>query len=232
MASEFSKHEIQELRKPDEFVGFFQTKINQLENRRKEIFWGLLLSLIAIGLGFFYQSSKHGTNQVAAGEFEKVMEKLPSNLSQDTGDWNAFLTEVNSFIEKNPNTSITPSAHLYKGKALFSLKQYPEALTAYQKAASEMKAPYSYLAMEGEAITQMQLEKWTEASAVWKKLVDKKDNPLRDFHLYNLALVQDQLGQAAEATITREMIAKDFPSSAYANTSELKQSPITAASQK
>ncbi|MEZ4845796.1 MAG: hypothetical protein R2877_02175 [Bdellovibrionota bacterium] len=103
---------------------------------------------------------------------------------------------------------MTPSAQLFKGKALFSLKQYPEALTAYQVAAKKLKAPYAYVAMEGEAITQMQLEKWSEALTIWENLTDKKDNPLRDFHLYNLALVQDQLGQKAEAAMTREMLAK------------------------
>ncbi len=227
MSQEFSKHEIQELRKPDEFVGFFQTQMNNLENRKKQIFWGLILTLVAIGIGFFYQSTRQGANEIAATAFEKVMEKLPSNLSQSTGDWDVFLTEVNSFIEKYPNTSLTPSAYLYKGKALFSLKKYPESLSAYQTASGKMKAPFSYLAMEGEAITHMQLEKWNEALAIWKTLSDKQDNPLRDFHLYNLALVQDQLGQKAESLITRETIAKDFPSSAYANTAELKKSPLT-----
>jgi tetratricopeptide (TPR) repeat protein len=226
MSQEFSKHEIQELRKPDEFVGFFQPQMNNLENRKKQIFWVLILALIALGIGFFYQSTKQGANQIAATAFEKVMEKLPSNLSQSTGDWDVFLTEVNSFIEKYPNTSLTASAYLYKGKALFSLKKYPESLSAYKTASGKMKAPFSYLAMEGEGITQMQLEKWNEASIIWKNLVDKKDNPLRDFHLYNLALVQDQLGQNAESLITRETIAKDFPSSTYANTAELKKSPL------
>ena len=205
------------MRKPDEFVGFFQSKVQQLENRKREIYWVLILTLIAGAVVFFYQHSRQGTNQLAAVEFEKVMEKLPSNLSQETGDWNSFLTEANAFIQKNPDSSMTPSAYLFKGKALFSLKQYPEALTAYQTAAKKLKAPYSYVAMEGEAITQMQLEKWLGAQTVWENLVDKKDNPLRDFHLYNLALVQDQLGQTVEATMTRETLAKDFPSSSYVN---------------
>ncbi|MEZ4845795.1 MAG: hypothetical protein R2877_02170 [Bdellovibrionota bacterium] len=100
MSREFSKHEIQEMRKPDEFVGFFQSKVQQLENRKTEIYWVLLLTLIAGAVVFFYQHSRHGSNQIAAVDFEKAMEKLPSNLSQETGDWNSFLTEINTFIQK------------------------------------------------------------------------------------------------------------------------------------
>ena len=219
MSQELSK---QDLRKPDEFVGFFESKIHQFENRKKQIFWALIIVLIGLGVGFFIQSTRTSENQVAANSFAKVMEKLPSNLSKTTGDWGAFLTEMDAFLAQYPKTSFTPSAFLYKGKAQFTLKQYPEALASYQTAASKLKAPYNYLAREGEAMTQMQLEKWAEAKTIWTDISAKEDNPLRDYHLFNLALVQDQLDDHVGAAATREKIAKDFPTSQYADKTKLK----------
>lgn len=217
----------EELRRPDEFVGFFESKIVQLESKKTQIFWTFLIALIAVGGVFFYQSTRQGNNQAAAKVFDQVMEKLPSDMSKSSGDWQTFLTELDAFISAHPKSSMTPSAYLYKGKAHFSLKQYDEALKAYQTSASKLKAPYVYLAQEGEAITQMQLEKWGEALTIWTSLSAKEDNPLRDFHMYNMALVQDQLGNGTEATVTREKLAKDFPESTYADSVKLKQPSLT-----
>jgi len=218
----------EDLRRPDEFVGFFESKIIQFENKKKQIFWSFLVILVVIGAGFFYRAKYHGSNQVAAVSFDHAMEKLPSNLSNTSGDWEAFLTEIDGFIKEHPKSSMTPSAFLYKGKAHFSLKQYDQALSAYKTASSGLSAPYIYLAQEGEAITLMQLEKWDESLKIWNQISAKEDNPLRDFHLYNKALVQDQLGNKTEATVTRETLAKDFPESSYAEVSKLKQPTFDA----
>lgn len=221
MSHELTK---QELKKPDEFVGFFENKVLQFENRKKQIFWSLIVLLAAVGVGFFIQHTKHKGNKIAADSFAIVMEKLPSNLSKETGDWQTFLTELDAFLGKYSNSSFAPSAYLYKGKAQFSLKQYSEALASYQTAASKLSGSYKYLALEGVAITQMQLEKWEDAKIIWTDLSTKEDNPIRDYHLYNLALVQEQLGDKAGALATRDKITQDFPSSAYSDKSKLKSS--------
>lgn len=218
-----SKVSKEDLRKPDEFVGFFENKINQFESKRKQIVWAVVIVLLSVGVGFFFRTKFHKDNQIAAVSFAHVMEKLPSNLSKAGGDWQTFLTDMDTFIRDYPRSSMTPSAYLYKAKAHFTLKQYDQAYNAYKVAVSDLKAPYVYLALEGEAITLMQLEKWGEALTIWMQITAKEDNPLRDFHLYNLAIVQDQLGSHTEATITREKLAKDFPDSPYAEVSKLKQ---------
>jgi predicted negative regulator of RcsB-dependent stress response len=218
----------EDLRRPDEFVGFFESKIHQFENKKKQIFWALLIVLVVVGSGLIYQSKRFGNNQTAAIAFDLVMEKLPSNMSKSSGDWQTFLTGVDMFIRDYPRSSMTPSAYLYKGKAHFSLAQYDQALKAYQTSASKLKSPYVYLAKEGVAITQMQLEKWADALTVWTAISAKEDNPLRDFHMYNMALVQDQLGNDKEAAVTREKLVKDFPESTYAESVKLNQPAVVA----
>jgi tetratricopeptide (TPR) repeat protein len=218
MSHELSKDD---LRRPDEFVGFFESKIYQFEARKKQIFWGLIVILIVVGIGLYIQSARTGNDQVAARSYAKVLEKLPTP-SQDTVDWKTFLTEIDGFIKDHPNSSMTPSAFLYKGKAQYSLKLYTEALASYQTAATKLKVPYLYLAREGEAITQMQLEHWPEAKTIWTDLIAKEDNPIKDFHMYNLALVQEQAGEKAQSIETLQKLLKDFPESKYAESAKLK----------
>ena len=219
MSRELSK---EDLRRPDEFVGFFESNLHQFENRKKQIFTIVVIVLIAFGGFFFVQSKKTATNQAAANDFAKAMEKLPQSFSQATGDWNGFNASLDEFLKTHPNTSFTPSAYLYKGKAAFSLKKYDEALSAYQTAKKDLSAPYVYLAQEGEAIVLMQQEKWDQSKAIWTSLVDKKDNPLKDFHLYNLALVQEQMGNHEDSLNTYKRIIDEFPSSTYADTAKIK----------
>lgn len=210
------------LRQPDEIVGFFEKRLYQFENRKKHIFSGLIILLVIVGISFFVQAILSGKNQKAAHEFSKVMEKLPSNLSQETGDWKSFLDEDNKFIAQYKRSSILPIAYFFKAKAEYSLKQYPEALASYQTASKKMRPPYQYLALEGEAISHMELQHWDQALTVWQSLSTKKDNPLRDFHLYNLALVQEQLGNSDQAQQTYKTLQQDFPESSYIETAKLK----------
>lgn len=219
MSKELSK---EDLRRPDEFVGFFESNLHQFENRKKQIFTIVVVVLIAFGLFFFIQSKKNGANQAAANDFAKVMEKLPQSFSQSTEDWNGIDTALTEFLKNHPNTSFSPAAYLYKGKAAYSLKKYDEALAAYQNAKNNTSAPYVYLAQEGEAITHMQLEHWDQAKAIWTSLVSRKDNPLKDFHLYNLALIQEQMGNQDEAMATYKRIIEEFPTSTYAETAKIK----------
>ena len=171
---------------------------------------------------FFVQSKKSGTDRLAADDFAKTMEKLPQSFSQGSGDWQGFLTNLDDFLKAHPQSSFTPSAYLFKAKAQFSLKKYEDALASYQLAAKKMKSPYSYLAQEGEAITQMQLEHWEQAKTIWTELAAKQDNPLRDFHLFNLALVQEQLNNHDQAMETYKKIVDEFPTSQYAETAKVK----------
>lgn len=203
------------LQKSDQFIGFFQKRLYQLESRKKQIFW-ILIAIVVAGLIIFgIQTFQMTRNKSLANDFSKVMDKLPTNYSQDTGNWTTFLTEVDAFIKNHPRSTFVPVLNLYKGKAQFSLKQYDQALGSYQTAKKDLQPPYQYLAAEGEGITQMQLEHWNESLAIWLSLADKKDDPVQDFHLYNLALVQVQLGQHDIAEKTFERLEKDYPNSSY-----------------
>lgn len=213
MAQELTKSRAS---KSDQFIGFFQNRLYQLESRKKQIFWTLVVIFSALAVLFGVQTFQTTRNKALADEFAKVMDKLPSNFSQDTGNWTSFLGEIDTFIKAHPKSSFVPVLQFYRGKAQFSLKQYDQALVSYQTAKKNLNPPYQYLALEGEAISQMQLEHWNESLAIWQLLAEKKDDPVQDFHLYNLALVQQQLGQHEQSDGTFERLEKDYPNSSYA----------------
>lgn len=204
-----------QLQKSDQFIGFFQNRLYQLESRKKQIFWILVVMIAAALIFFGVQTFQMTRNKSLADDFSKVMDKLPTNYSQDTGSWTTFLTEVDTFIKNHPRSTFVPILNVYKGKAQFSLKQYDQALSSYQSAKKDLKPPYQYLAAEGEGITQMQLEHWNESLAIWQSLANAKDDPVQDFHLYNLALVQEQLAQHELSEKTYDRLEKDFPNSSY-----------------
>jgi predicted negative regulator of RcsB-dependent stress response len=212
MAHEFSK---EELRRPDEFVSFFQSIILKLEKNKSTFLISLVMLLVAAGGYIGWKSYQSSVDKTAAIDFEVLMEKIPTATSTQETEWKTFLDQLNVFIEKHGKTSMGASAYLYKGKTLFTLKQYDEAIKSYQVASKKLSGPYVYLAQEGEALSQMQLGKWNEAEKILKFLSEKQNNPIRDFHLYNLALVQDEMGSKDLAMQTYEKIIKDFPDSTY-----------------
>ena len=201
MSPEITKQEFKNLKKPDEFVGFFQNHFYQMDRYRKHIAIGLVVVLVLIGAGFSIQALRIRNDQSNANDFAKALEKLPVATSKDATSWKTFLDQIDQYITKHSNAMNIPIATLYKAKAQFSLKQYDQALASYKVADEKLSAPYQYLAQEGEGMTQMELTHWDQAATIWKQLSEKTDNPLRDFHLYNLALVQEQLGQ--NSTISR-----------------------------
>ena len=215
------------LSRSDEFIRFFEERLHQIQNHKKQFLMVFVGALVLLGFFFLGSSLLEKRQKKVAGEFAAILEDLPTQYSNETNEWEKFLDQTNVFLKKHGSSSAASIAYFYKAKALFTLGKYDEAIQSFQVASRKLDEPYPYLAKEGEAIARMELEQFDKAEAIFKSLSEKQDNPLRDLHLYNLALVKEELGQIQEAKSLYETIEKEFPASSYAQTAKQRVQKLT-----
>lgn len=205
----------QQLRQPDEFVGFFGGLLQWVNRNLRSVLIGTVVVLVAIGSGVAFRYWKQGKNAAAADELNEILKAYPSVYAAKgfpASSWDDLLKKLESFQSAHGGASLSSVAGLYRGHILMTLGRYDDAATQYGAVASRLDAPYDAIAREGVARALVELKKWDEAEKAWKSLADEKDNPLAADHLWNLALTQESKGAKADALATYQRFETKFPS--------------------
>lgn len=228
MAKDFA---MLKLKGPDEFQSIAGRWLGILVAHQREV-WISLGALVLISLGVVYWNGQmEQKNEAAALEFAAVLETFPKDQAKHS-DWELFLGTLDTFIKGHEGRSMISSAHLYRGKALLSLGRYQDAMPAYQAAQKELPLPARYLALEGEGYALMELTRWNEAEAIWKKLSQAQENPNQVLHTWNLGLTQESAKRVGPALATYQEFEKKYPNSdlaeqVRARIAALRTSPAT-----
>lgn len=214
-----------ELKKPDEFVGFFSRLAQYIKDHASTVTW-FLAGLLVVGLGTAaWLSVASMKNAKAADELNAILGEYPSMYSEKsfTSDsWKGLLERLSSFRKTHAGSSLADAAGLYQAHVHMKLTQYAEAETLYRRLETKLRKPYSYLAYEGEAESLLEQKKYPEAEKIWRYLSEANDNPMQAKHLWSLAMTLEFKNARSEALKVLQDLEAKFPNSPLANRAKSK----------
>lgn len=202
----------EELKAPDSITHFFSDFIGKLSGYKNPIF--IIGSVLIIALGLFvyrgYLKTQH--NQAAADAYYTLSEKLqaentPSN-EEKVSLWREFLKEYDG-------SSMAGLGALGLASAQFNNRNWDEAAQSYAKAQKMLAKPFSYQAIEGLAKVHEEKNDLAAAATQWKQLVQIKENPTRDYHLWRLALTLEAQDNKEQAVTYLEELISEYEDSPY-----------------
>ena len=205
----------EELKQPDSFVLFFDQLFTKIQKNIKILWVSLIIIAIATTAFVVYQQKQKHMNELAANAYAATMEKISTENIFTKEGWESFITDATAFLNTYPSASMAPQMQLAKAKALIHVEKYAEAQALFDQAKEKLPHPYQLLAFEGKAVALAFEEKYNESLWVWKLLTDTEDNPFLDFHMWNLGLTYEKLGQKEEALGVYQRLVDDLKDSPY-----------------
>ena len=204
-----------ELKKPDEFVGFFgKIAQNLLAHSRKVlVFTSIAFTVGVFALGIWQWRKTQ--NLKAANDLSEILKAYPSLYQTHDfpkASWEDLLKKLDEFSMTHSSSSLTAVAGLHRAQILMKLGRFEEALAQYDKVSRRLSGPYGAIAKEGMAYALVEQKKWAEAEKIWKELSERSDNPMAADHLWNLAQVQESEGAKERAIETYQRFETKFPS--------------------
>lgn len=190
--------------KPEEDLPFyerFKFWVDENTNRILAVA-GTFLALWLVFWGFnYYRDSKQAR---AAAEYGQLISKWPGDGAAEAGAWEAFVPEIEKFVENSGGMRAALSAELDLARALYRLGRFDDAARWSARVVEEAPAGHHLkpLAVYQLALTYEALGKGDEASAQWNALkADGTPSLSReaDWHLARFrSLKQDHAGAVSQ----------------------------------
>ena len=208
-----------QLTEADEFITLTQRAYLFASDHARKILYAVAAVVVVVAAIFLYQWWQRDKEAKAGRDLSAVMAAFQRVGSPSQEDYRSFLPK---FDEVSTKYSGTPSGRLsllYKASVHLRLKEFDEAIRAYQvfleKGAKEKV--YHAFALEGLGYALEGKKDYDKALESYKKVLDLGDGfPLADIHL-SMGRCYEKMGKNKEAVENYEAYMKESPKSPIAN---------------
>lgn len=217
MAEEKSRKEL--LEEPDPFMVFVGKVMTFAKTYQQQIIMAVIAVVLVVvvisGVVYFRQKSEDR----AAAMFGKAVVKYQGAMRNKAGF--AALEEVKgdlkAVIDQYGSTGAGQSALIKYADVCFEMKQYDEAVDAYQKALSAFKGHDDFIGLinTGLAYAYEARGDVDEAEKYFNRVLSDPQAVGKDHVLFNLARIYEKQGKADQRTDALKRLVAEYPQSIF-----------------
>lgn len=206
--------------KQDSLVTFYYKAIQFLDEQRKNLLIGVGVIAVIVAVSLIFISKRAKGNEIAGADLLQVVQIYNQGAYQDAIDGKQTQTVkvkgLKKIVEENGSSEAGQTAKIYLANAYYNLKQYDNALNAFDSYSGSIDhlkaAAYAGQAACFEAKNDVQkaVDYYLKAAKV------SSVNVLNPFYLLNASINYIELGKNDEAKELLKSIKKDYPKSEYA----------------
>lgn len=225
-----------ELKQPDKVLSAMELGLEAVTTHRRVLLIGAIVLVAAVGLYIFYHLRSNAKAQEGAKLFEQglrtftagVDPSVSSGVKTKKGEEaqafrtvqdraKAALAIFDKIVRDYEGYAVARSAHFYRGRCLYDMKKYREAIAAFKKVLSSKpggcgggglpgSGALEALALENLGYAQLAKGRIGDARSTFGKLREIDKGNRRDWGYYHEALLLEAKGDIAGAIKAYEKI--------------------------
>lgn len=234
MVEEKSRKEL--LEEPDPFMVFVGKAMTFVKTYQQQIVMAViavvLVALVISGVVYFRQKSEDRAAAMfgkAIAKYQGIMQNTPgfAALEEIKGDFKAIIDQYGS-------TGAGRSALINYANVCFEMKQYDEAIDAYQKALTAFKGQNDFAGLINTGLAYAYEAKGDEEEAekYFNRVLSDPNAVAKDHVLFNLARIYEKQGRAEQRDDALKRLVTEYPESIFYKPAKEKMFVPVAAARK
>ena len=217
MAEEKSRKEL--LEEPDPFMVFVGKAMTFVKTYQQQIVMAViavvLVAVVITGVFYFRQKSEDR----AAAMFGKAIAKY-QGLMQNNPGFAAFEElkgDFKAIIDQYGSTGAGRAALIKYANVCFDMKQYDEAIDAYQKALTAFKGQKDFTGLINNGLAYAYEAKGDveAAETYFNRVLSDPNAVAKDHVLFNLARIYEKQGRAEQRADALNRLVSEYPESIF-----------------
>jgi len=186
----------------------------------------LALIIISVGIGGFWYA-KSQSDKMAAERFSKALAIYWQNDETQKVSQNKYIKALQNFqsiINDYPNTKYADWSLVYIGNCNLNLKNYPQAIEAYDKYIHGMNKTdiFTIDAYRGIGVAYIEEGKYSMALKVYKEFMNLSKELLDEKLLWDMGRCYEKTGDEKSAMKFYKKILDEYPNSFFRREAEKK----------
>ena len=232
-----------ELKQPDKVLSTMERGLEVVTTHRRVLLIGSIVVVVAVGLYIFFHLRSSAKAEEGAKLFQKGLRTFTAGVDPSVSPGlkpkkgeevqafrtvqeraQAALVFFDQVVRDYEGYPVARSAHLYRGRCLYDLKKYGDAITAFKKVLSSKgggcggggypgSGALEALALENLGYAQVAKGRIDDARSTFAKLREMDKGNRRDWGYYHEALLLESKGDLAGAIKAYEKIKQAGQSS-------------------
>lgn len=232
MAEEKSRKEL--LEEPDPFMVFVGKAMTIVKTYQQQIVMAVmavvLVALVISGVVYFRQKSEDRAAAMfgkAIAKYQGIMKNTPgfAALEEVKGDFKAIIDQYGS-------TGAGRSSLIKYANLCFEMKQYDEAIDAYEKALTAFKGQNDFAGLINNGLAYAYEAKGDVEAAekYFNRVLSDPNAVAKDHVLFNLARIYENQGRAEQRDDALKRLVTEYPESIFYQPAKEKMFvPVSAA---
>ncbi len=207
------------LKKPDEFITLTGRVIQFASVNQKQISYGLcalvVVALVIFGYRFFAQRAE--TRAFALLEQTLADYEVNKKASSPQEAYNKASEELQRLVKKYGGNAGGKLARARHANISYEAGDYQKAIELYKQSLNDFKDDQLvyHLILSSLGYAYQRIEDDRNAVRYFEELSSASDSSLRDEALFNLGLLYEKLGDAADSRKAFQEIISNYPNSMY-----------------